>query len=288
MKKMNHLKVFGIIVVIFMILITIGYTVQRDTATLPARVVKDGVSIVQRGYVNVVSNFKGVITNMNDLFQTHEENQRLRQQMFNYQALRAEMNQLEAENESLKTAIETLGAGETGETLTQFDTTIATTIGRDIDTWHDFLIINKGERQGVEVDMAVLSKEGYLIGRVTQVNEISSRIQLNNYQNVTSKVSAVISGKPESIGLLQGYDFSTGELVMINVDREIEVEEGDLVVTSGLGNIFPSGLLIGYVERSELSINGLTQTLYLSSGKDYNNLDFVILVNRKAVRAEND
>ena len=60
------------------------------------------------------------------------------------------------------------------------------------------------------------------------------------------------------------------------------------VVTSGLGNIFPSGLLIGYIERAEVSTDGLTQTLYLSSGKDYNNLDFVILIDRKAVRLEND
>ena len=284
MKRMNHLKVFGIVVAVFMILITIGYTVQRDTASFPARIIKDGVSIVQRGYIGVVGNVKGLFTNVSDLFQTYEENQRLRQQMFNYQALRAEMNQVKSENDSLRTLLET----ETGETLTQFNSIIATTVGRDMDTWHDFILINKGSRQGIEEDMAVLSKEGYLIGRVTQVNEISARVQLNNYQNVTSKVSAVVSGKPDAMGLLQGYDFITGELIMSNVDRDIEIEEGDQVVTSGLGNIFPSGLLIGYVDRSEVSNDGLTQTLFLTSGKDYNNLDFVILIDRKAVRAEND
>jgi len=279
---MNHLKVFGIVVAVFTILITIGYTVQRDTSSLPSRMIRDGVSFVQRGYVGVVGTAKGLAINVKDLFDTYEENRLLRQQLFNEQVLSIELEQLKIENESLKELL------EIRETLNDFETINAVTIGRNPDQWHNFITIDKGSQEGVEVDMAVLSKEGYLIGRVIEVNQISSRVQLNNYQNTTSKVAAIVSGEPESFGILQGYDSLTGELIMTGVDRDIEIEEGAQVITSGLGGVTPSGLLIGYVDRTEISAEGLTQTLYINSGMDYNSLDFVILVSRKAVSLGDD
>ena len=282
MKRMNHLKVFGIVVAVFTILITIGYTVQRDTSSLPSRMIRDGVSFVQRGYVGVVGTAKGLAINVKDLFDTYEENRLLRQQLFNEQVLSIELEQLKIENESLKELL------EIRETLNDFETINAVTIGRNPDQWHNFITIDKGSQEGVEVDMAVLSKEGYLIGRVIEVNQISSRVQLNNYQNTTSKVAAIVSGEPESFGILQGYDSLTGELIMTGVDRDIEIEEGAQVITSGLGGVTPSGLLIGYVDRTEISAEGLTQTLYINSGMDYNSLDFVILVSRKAVSLGDD
>ena len=281
MKKMNHLKVFGIIMIIFTLLITIGYTMQRDTALLPARIITDAVSIVQRGYIGVVDRANGLITNINHLFRTYEENELLRAQMYNEQMIRLERDQLRAENDSLKELL------ETGETLTDNEKMMAGVIGRNLDQWQDFITINKGSQDDVEVDMAVLSREGYLIGRVIEVNQVSSRIQLINYQNTTSKVAAVINGKPDSIGgLLQGYDSVSNELVVTNIGRDVEVEEGDEVITSGLGGVIPSALLIGYVERVEISADGLTQTLYLSREGNFNNLDFVILISRRAVSAD--
>jgi len=254
---------------------------QRDTALLPARIITDAVSIVQRGYIGVVDRANGLITNINHLFRTYEENELLRAQMYNEQMIRLERDQLRAENDSLKELL------ETGETLTDNEKMMAGVIGRNLDQWQDFITINKGSQDDVEVDMAVLSREGYLIGRVIEVNQVSSRIQLINYQNTTSKVAAVINGKPDSIGgLLQGYDSVSNELVVTNIGRDVEVEEGDEVITSGLGGVIPSALLIGYVERVEISADGLTQTLYLSREGNFNNLDFVILISRRAVSAD--
>lgn len=283
MRKMNHLRTFGIVLSIFIILFTIGYTVQHDTAFLPTRLITDGVSIVQRGYIGLIGNVKGVGTNVSDLLQAHEENKLLREQMMNYQMLSLERDQLEAENESLRIAL------DTGATLRDFNLSYAITIGRNIPTWDDFIIVNKGQQDNVEVDMAVLSKEGYLIGRVTQVNQFSSKVQLNNLQNRTVQVPVIINGKPDSYGgLLDGYDSLTGNLIVNKVPLAVEVEEGDEVITSGLGQVMPSGLSIGYVEQVEISADGLTQTLYLTKEMDYNNLDTVILVKREAVRGDND
>ena len=158
MKGVNHLKVFGIIVLIFMTLITVGYTMHNETLNpLPERVIKDGMSVVQTGYTGIVEGFKRFVTNVNDLFHTYEENKLLKQQLYNYESLNVYTNQLEEQLASLE---ETL---ETGLSLTSYDTINATTVMRNVDQWHDFMVINKGKKDGIETDMSVLSKEGVLI-----------------------------------------------------------------------------------------------------------------------------
>ena len=277
MKGVNHLKVFGIIV-----LITVGYTMHNETLNpLPERVIKDGMSVVQTGYTGIVEGFKRFVTNVNDLFHTYEENKLLKQQLYNYESLNVYTNQLEEQLASLE---ETL---ETGLSLTSYDTINATTVMRNVDQWHDFMVINKGKKDGIETDMAVLSKEGFLIGKVITVNEVSSKVKLIKNQDFGSKVSALIDGKENSIGTVEGYDYMNDELVMTQVSKDVLVEPGDVVITSGLGGVYPRALLIGYVDRAEVSKDGLTQTLYLKGEKNYNNMDYVIVVKREAVVPNN-
>ncbi|MEE0880817.1 MAG: rod shape-determining protein MreC, partial [Turicibacter sp.] len=202
MKGVNHLKVFGIIVIVFMTLITIGYTMNQETRNpLPERVIKDGMTVVQSGYTGIVEGVKRFLTNINDLFHTYEENKLLKQQMYNYEALEVYTNQLEEQLASLEEL------QETGASLTNYQTINATTVMRNVDQWHDFIVINKGSQQGIQENMAVLSKEGFLIGKVISVNELSAKVKLIKNQDFGSKVSAIIDGKDDSIGTVEGYDY---------------------------------------------------------------------------------
>ena len=283
MKGVNHLKVFGIIVIVFMTLITIGYTMNQETRNpLPERLIKDGMTVVQSGYTGIVEGVKRFLTNINDLFHTYEENKLLKEQMYNYEALEVYTNQLEEQLASLEEL------QETGASLTNYQTINATTVMRNVDQWHDFIVINKGSQQGIKENMAVLSKEGFLIGKVISVNELSAKVKLIKNQDFGSKVSAIIDGKDDSIGTVEGYDYVEDELVMTQVSKNVTVEQGDAVITSGLGGVYPRSLLIGYVDRVEVSKDGLTQTLYLKGEKNYNNMDYVIIVLREAVVPGND
>lgn len=283
MKGVNHLKVFGIIVIIFMTLITVGYTMQQETRnSVPERLVKDGMTVVQTGYTGIVEGLKRFVTNINDLLHTYEENKMLKKQMYNYEALEVYTHQLEEQIASLEEL------QDTGSSLTSYQTINATTVMRNVDQWHDFILINKGKQQGIEPNMAVLSKEGFLIGKVITVNELSAKVKLIKNQDFGSKVSAILDGKEGSVGTVEGYDYTTDELVMTQVSKDVAVEQGDAVITSGLGGVYPRSLLIGYVERIEVSKDGLTQTLYLKGEKNYNNMDYVIVVAREAVTPSNE
>lgn len=266
-----------------MTLITVGYTMNQETRNpLPERLIKDGMTAVQTGYTGIVDIFKNFLTNINDLFHTYEENKLLKQQMYNYEALEVYVHQLEDQIASLEEL------QETGVSLTSYTTINAATVMRNVDQWHDFIVLNKGSQQGIKENMAVLSKEGFLIGKIISVNDLSAKVKLIKNQDFGSKVSAIIDGKEGSVGTVEGYDYTTDELVMTQVSKEVAVEEGDAVITSGLGGVYPRALLIGYVHRIEVSKDGLTQTLYLKGEKNYDNMDYVIVVSREAVTPTND
>ena len=76
--------------------------------------------------------------------------------------------------------------------------------------------------------------------------------------------------------------------MMTQVSKDVKVDKGDKVITSGLGGVYPKSLLIGYVDRIEVSKDGLTQTLYLKGEKNYDNMDYVIVVAREAVTIDHE
>lgn len=273
MKKVNQLKIFLIAIVILAILSTIIFTMRRDANNIVIRTLNDGISAVQRVVVDAT---RGIINFGEDtfaIFQVHEENEQLRQRMYNYEMLNVSHALLEAEVAELRTM---LGVSET---LTDFDTIPAVSIGRDTHNWYNFITLNQGRQHGVQVGMAVLSAEGYLIGKITEVGEISSRVHLiRNHSQINPH--AMILGEGGSYGRLEGYDLQTNELMMVQVNRDVEVEIGAQVITTGMGDVFPRGLLVGTISRYEVSSDQLTQTIFIENDVDYHNLNLMFIINR--------
>ncbi len=120
----------------------------------------------------------------------------------------------------------------------------ASVIGRDPNNWSSVVFIDKGASDGIRNDMAVISGEG-LVGRVREAGKSMSKVMLIN--DIDSKVGAIVQGSRDS-GLMIGTPQGGCKLVYLSLDSEIEA--GDKVMTSGLGGIYPKGLLIGEVEKT--------------------------------------
>ncbi|MBI4436008.1 MAG: rod shape-determining protein MreC [Candidatus Omnitrophica bacterium] len=114
-------------------------------------------------------------------------------------------------------------------------------IGRDPSRWNQIILLDKGKKEGLQEDMAVLGMEG-LVGRLIQVEESWSKALLITDPN--SKVGAVLERSRE-VGLLVGE--SRGLLFMEYLSPGADVREGDRVLTAGFGEIFPKGIVIGEV-----------------------------------------
>lgn len=272
MKKINQFKTFIIIATIATIFGIIAITMRTDTNNPVVRTINDGISLVQNVAVLAADDIRNFGQSTFGLFSVHEENQRLRREVFLAELTRLQLDQRDKENEHLRQLV------EINETLEDFDRVSAVVVGRNIDSWHDFLTVNQGLRDGIELGMAVVSPEGYLIGKITAVGNNFSRFHLMKPHNSSIRTQVEVHGVENSVGILEGYDAETDELSVRDVSNDVEIEIGLPVITTGFGDIFPRGLLAGHVTRYEQG--ALTQNIFLENNVNYDDIRFVFIIKR--------
>ncbi|HVU14737.1 MAG TPA: rod shape-determining protein MreC [Phototrophicaceae bacterium] len=134
------------------------------------------------------------------------------------------------------------------------------------------ITVDRGTRDGIAVGMPVVTGQG-LVGRVIQVTANAARIML-----VTEPSSAVSARLQTSRveGTVRGQLAGTLEMDLIPLDSQ--VNNGDLVITSGLGGNFPPGIAIGQVTSVGISSDGLNQVAQVRSLINFDTLEFVLIV----------
>ena len=134
------------------------------------------------------------------------------------------------------------------------------------------IVINRGTRDGFSPGMAVVTQNG-LVGRIIEVSANASRVLL------ITDPSSVISGRLENSRAFGGVrGLLTGGLRMQFIESGIEIAEGELVVTSGLGGNLPPNITIGIVTSSRQFEFELDQEAELRSLIDFNRLETVLVI----------
>ena len=166
-------------------------------------------------------------------------------------------------------------------TLTEFDSVTALVLNRNRMYWFNTITINLGSDAGIEEDMAVISGEG-LIGRVQKVSKTTSEIKLITTNDINSKISVTIQSAYDTIyGIMSGYDSQENLLEISSTNKDIENLEGSKVYTSGMGGIFPSGILIGEVFKIEEDKYDVSKTIKVTPASNFSNFRFVKVLIRK-------
>ena len=217
---------------------------------------------------------------LSHLMTTYEENQSLKSKIDTVSALQAQLAEAKAENAQLKDELNLKA------TLSEYNTINASVIGRNPDSWQDQIIINVGSNDGIETGMVVMSGQG-TIDRVTEVTLTSSKVMLmSNNINQDTALSAIIqlSDGGSVYGVVSGYDPVEKAFIMRNVDGTAAVEEGQKVITSGLGGVAPSTLFIGTVKKSMLDQYGLFKEVYITPAGELQNIRYVTVVKRGSER----
>lgn len=151
-------------------------------------------------------------------------------------------------------------------------------INRDLDYWFDSLTIDKGLNSGVFNNMAVVNN-GVLIGITNNVSNFNSDVFLLSNNKFPISISVkIIFDDYELFGILNRYQDGFYEIT--GISDNVDIKEGSLVVTSGLGNIFPSGLEIGHVHFITRDNFDLSKTVYVKPSFDFNNIKYVTVVKR--------
>ena len=157
------------------------------------------------------------------------------------------------------------------------DLEIATVTEHSVTTWTSSLTLNKGTSLGIEVGDCVIDETGALVGVISQAGLNWSTV-LTLVDTDTSLGAQVFRTK--DLGVAQG-DFSLMEQKRLRLDylpANSQLLSGDLVVTSGLGEYYPSGLVIGSIEELQMDDSGAASYAILVPKVDFDALTEVFVI----------
>jgi rod shape-determining protein MreC len=193
-------------------------------------------------------------------------------------ALQVENRELRATNQSLRDVeheVNRLRHALNYRERSVFKLIAAEMVARDSSTWWRTVTINRGRRDGIETDMPVVTDEG-LIGKTTSVSDVISVVLLVSDENC--RVAASVEGSREQ-GIVSGERVTTGLTPRLDLNflsKQADLKPGQKVYTSGVGGVFPSGLLIGVVKSYRVrELDGQAQ---LTPAVDLSHLEDVFVV----------
>ncbi|MEL7602165.1 MAG: rod shape-determining protein MreC [Bacillota bacterium] len=214
-----------------------------------------------------------IITFVESIFNTTDadlENQQLKVYVSQLEQSLNEMESLRQENERLKSL---LSFAESTPDLTYVTGTV---IGRSQGIWFDTFTINVGRSQGVEKNMPVVNADG-LVGRVSEVGATWSKViaLVDSSTNVSVMVERTRDNGMVR-GLLQAGTV-TDSLELYYLPSDSDLTPGDKIVTSGIGGMYPKGLVVG--EVSEVSRSGESDSnAIVTPAVDFRHIEEVMVV----------
>jgi rod shape-determining protein MreC len=246
-----------------------------DSASLRVKgAVRDGISPLQAGLRGGVRELQDVFRYIRGLRDMAKENRGLSEEIV---YLRGEMrmaHELERDNQMMR---DLLGfVRRVPNRLISCEV-----IGRDGTGWWQTARLDKGALAGVAEERAVITTDG-LIGRTVSVSDRTADVKL--LSDPSCKVSVRLS-RSGVFGVTAGLGAKPGEQPACRMDfisKTASVEEGDEVVTSGLGGVFPKGLLVGHVVRVETEPAGLYQTAWIDSAAKLGELEYAFVAATEA------
>jgi rod shape-determining protein MreC len=190
-------------------------------------------------------------------------------------------NEIKGLNTRIVTAEETVLANQRLEKLLGMKNTLkiptltVSVVGEDLSSWFRTLLIDRGSSDGVAEGMAVVAADG-IIGQIVKVAPTTSRVLLltDHASGIAatiqrSRARGVVKGKGEGLCSLE---FTT---------REEDVKVGDMVITSGIGGVFPKGVPIGEVTMVKRGEYGIFQTVTIRPSANISHLEESLVLLRE-------
>jgi len=151
----------------------------------------------------------------------------------------------------------------------------ASVVGKDFNSWSRTLVINQGSQSGVETGMAVVRPEG-VVGRILTTSNHFALVQLILDSN--SDIPAILE-RTRAEGIVSGKITNRCRIKYLN--RLADVVVGDRVLSSGLGGIYPKGLIIGAVHSVHKKKYGLFQEVIITPAVDFAKTEEVFVVKNR-------
>ncbi|MDD7488212.1 MAG: rod shape-determining protein MreC [Clostridiales bacterium] len=264
-KKPLVITLIAVILLTVLIIVTNGSAVSNWLKNSIASIVTPIEGAAAKASDAIESFFR----NLFNTTDADRENERLRGELALYEQMRSEFEEMRLENERLSELL------NYSSSIGNYELCTARVIAKSTGIWFRTLTLNAGTNKGVDVDMAVICSDG-LVGRVTEVGYDWCKV--TSIIDSSSTVPILVERTRDNCmarGILDGSsDEAVMELYYLPTDRT-NLTPGDTVVTSGMGGIYPKGLIVGTVK--EVMIGGEVSAI-ITPSVDFMHLEEVAVI----------
>lgn len=243
---------------------------------------KGNSNFISSGVGSVISPLQKIIYNANDKLKesfdffinfskVKQENKELAAKNAELENQLIEYNRMKDENTRLR---EMFNYSEAHQNYNYLGCNIVGYSGGNISNGY---IIDKGTNDGVKKDMVVITPAG-LVGKVTKSESSYSIVQTILNENIA--VASMVESTRETTGILQGVTDSKNKnlTILSNIPIDSEIKEGDIILTSGLGGMYPQEIRIGEVVSVEVDSVGIMKKAIVKPYVDFNKLEELFVV----------
>ena len=221
------------------------------------------VGIMRIVWLTALTPFQEAFAFIPSYFNLKSENQLLRQKFVQMQLRAADLEEARFENERLRGLLNL-------KENNRYTYVPAEVIGWNTDQQLNTIVIDVGRSEQIQKYMAVVMEDGVL-GRITEVGLTSSYVQLLTDRN--SRISGLVQRSRE-----QGIIRYVNEALYMELPLRADVRIGDRVVTSGLGETFPTGLPVGRISQIALGRRNLFKQVAITPAVELNRLEEVFVI----------
>ena len=265
-------KLAGSIIILSVIFLSlIGYSVNREKMSFVENGVGVTINSVQGvfydGFYKIRDSFK-FITNFSKV---KAENEALKKANTELQGKALEYDALKQESERLRSML------KFAEVREEYNYVGADIIGISGNDFLDGFIINKGESAGIKKRMIAMTGEG-LVGQVTSVGNNWAIIQCLSNENIA--VAGLVESTRDNNGIVKGYKDENNKLLaeIQRLSLDSGIKEDDVIVTSGLGGIYPAGIRIGKVLSVHEDKGEVMKSAIIEPYVDFTKIEEVFIV----------
>jgi rod shape-determining protein MreC len=255
----------------------IGYSVQKDKMFMVENGVGSAINSVQGVVYKIGSKIKGSFSLVLNIGNIKSENEELKEQNEKLKFNATQNELLRKENDRLR---DMLNFADINKQYNYIGVDILGLVGNN---FLDGYVINKGEKDGIKKGMIAIEGEG-LVGQVTSVGSNWSIVQSLCNENMA--VAGYVLSTEESNGIVKGYkgneDKFLAEITGLSLDSKIK--EGDTILTSGLGKVYPKGIKIGEVLEVYEDRAKVVKSAIVKPAVDFNKVEQLVIIVPKEER----